>query len=189
MKKEPSKSDYNTLLQERMSDQQAVAHLYDRHRSEFVAFVRQNFSLDRSSAVELYQECFIALYENVQSGKLRELTCSLKTYLCRIAHHKMCNRWRDRKPHTSLPEQLTEQDQAWSHQEQIVYELVRQMKEPCNTVLMLYYWEQCSMEEIARKMNYAGAQVAKNRKLICMRKLKSALMARFSDEKIVPYEK
>lgn len=60
--------------------------------------------------------------------------------------------------------------------------MVQQMQEPCNTVLTLYYWEQRTMEEIARKMNYSGAQVAKNRKLICMRKLKSTLYKRFVSE-------
>lgn len=186
MREKISESDCNALLQSRMSDQQAVTHLYDRHRSEFVAFARKTFALGRNDAVELYQECFIALYENVQSGKLAELTCSLKTYLCRIARNKICNRWRNHKPHTPLTEQLSsEQDDAWSRQEQIAYELVQQMEEPCNTVLTLYYWERCSMEQIARKMNYAGAQVAKNRKLICMRKLRSALTARFSAEEII----
>lgn len=187
MKREPLKSDYSDLLQGRMSDQLAVSKLYDRYRGDFVAFARQGFSLDKSEAIELYQECFVALYENVHSGKLTELTCSLKTYLLRIARNKMLKRWRDKKISIELSDTIVVDDGEWTIQEQITYDVVRQMEEPCNTVLMLYYWEQLSMNDIARKMNYSGAQVAKNRKLICMRKLKSVLTARFSDEGVLEY--
>lgn len=185
MRKESLESDYNDLLQGRMSDQMAVSKLYDRCRGEFVAFVQPNFSLDRREAVELYQECFIALYENVNSGKLTTLTCSLKTYLIRIAKNKMLNRWRDKKTEIEIDDQFAEDNEVWTIQEQITYDVVQQMEEPCNTVLMLYYWERLSMDDIARKMNYAGAQVAKNRKLSCMRKLKLVLAARFSAEGIL----
>lgn len=187
MRRESSKSGYSDLLRGRMSDQQAVSKLYDRYRGDFVAFARQGFMLDKSEAIELYQECFVALYENVHSGKLTELTCSLKTYLFRIAKNKMLNRWRDKKLSFELSDTLVAGDEDWTIEEQIAYDVVRQMEEPCNTVLMLYYWDELSMSEIARKMNYAGAQVAKNRKLICMRKLKSVLTARFSSEGISEY--
>lgn len=169
-----------------MSDQRAVSQLYDRYRGEFITFVGKNFSLGKNEAIELYQECFIALYENVRNGNLTTLTCSLKTYLFRIAKNKMFNRWRDSKLQPESYDRATachtEGDEEWNVRQQIAYEVVHEMKEPCNTVLRLYYWEKLSMSQIARKMNYAGVQVAKNRKLSCMRKLKSILTARFSAE-------
>lgn len=185
MRRKSSESDYSGLLQGRMSDQRAVSKLYDRYRGEFIAYVRQTFSLDRSTAVDLYQECFIALYENVQSGKLTSLSCSLKTYLISIAKNKMFNRWRDKKILVELNDQIVAENEDWTIREQIAYDVVQQMEEPCNTVLMLYYWDRLSMDDIARKMNYAGAQVAKNRKLSSMRKLKSVLSARFSAEGVI----
>ena len=81
-----------------------------------------------------------------------------------------------------LTEDFIEHDDEWTPQHQITYEIVQRMEEPCNTVLTLYYWDKCSMEEIARKMNYSGAPVAQNRKSLCLRKLKSVLYKKFVSE-------
>lgn len=183
MKKEHSKSEYkDTLTGIRSGDNRLISHLYDLYRGEFIAFVHRDFSLGEDDAVELYQESFIALYENVRNGKLTELTVSLKTYLFRIARNKMMNRLRDSKPHVPLTEDFMENEDEWSVCQQITYEVVRRMEEPCNRILTLYYWDKCSMEEIARRMSYSGAAVAQNRKSICMRKLKSVLFSKFSSE-------
>lgn len=183
MKNESSESAYKDALSGiRSGDNRLISHIYDLYRGEFVAFVRRDFSIGEEDAVELYQESFIALYENVRNGKLRELTVSLKTYLFRIARNKMMNRLRDSKLHVSLTEDLMENEDEWGVRQQITYDIVRQMEEPCNTILMLFYWDKCNMEEIARRMNYSGAPVAQNRKSICMRKLKSVLFRKFSSE-------
>lgn len=183
MKKEYSESVYSeTLSGIRSGDNKLVSRLYDMYRGEFIAYVCREFSLDRDDAVELYQESFIALYENVRDGKLMRLTASLKTYLFRIARNKMMNRLRDSKSHMPLTEDFIEHDDEWTPQHQITYEIVQRMEEPCNTVLTLYYWDKCSMEEIARKMNYSGAPVAQNRKSLCLRKLKSVLYKKFVSE-------
>ena len=164
MKKEYSESVYSeTLSGIRSGDNKLVSRFYDMYRGEFIAYVCREFSLDRDDAVELYQESFIALYENVRDGKLMRLTASLKTYLFRIARNKMMNRLRDSKPHMPMTEDFREHDDEW-------------------TVLTLYYWDKCSMEEIARKMNYSGAPVAQNRKSLCLRKLKSVLYKKFVSE-------
>lgn len=161
-----------------------VARLYDLYRNEFIGYARRCFSLSEAEAEEIYQESFIALYENVRRGRLTRLTVSLKTYLFRIARNKILNARRGAAGkngdlHDALPEAGNDD---WAARQEIVYRTVQQMQEPCNTVLTLYYWERRSMEEIARTLNYAGAQVAKNRKLACMRKLKAVLTAKFTAE-------
>ena len=171
-----------SMIAIRSGDNKLVSRFYDMYRGEFIAYVCREFSLDRDDAVELYQESFIALYENGRDGKLMILTASLKTYLFRIARNKMMNRLRDSKPHMPLTEDFIEHDDEWTPQHQITYEIVQRMEEPCNTVLTLYYWDKFSMEEIARKMNYSGAPVAQNRKSLCLRKLKSVLYKKFVSE-------
>lgn len=181
MKKRDEINPFTAIAQ---SDGGAISQLYDRYRGEFVAFARGEFSLREYDAVEIYQESFIALYENITNGKLTRLTASLKSYLFQIGRHKMLNKHRNEAGRRSvdLTEAITERSREWDLREQITYELVQQMQEPCNTVLTLYYWEELTMEQIARKMNYLGAQVAKNRKSLCMRKLKTTLYKRFVAE-------
>lgn len=95
MKKESSESAYNDPLTAiRLSDHGAVSQLYDKYRREFVAFAGREFSLREYDAVEIYQESFVALYENVKNGKLTHLTASLKSYLFQIGRYKMLNRHR-----------------------------------------------------------------------------------------------
>jgi RNA polymerase sigma factor, sigma-70 family len=160
-----------------------IARLYDMYRGEFIAFAGKHFSLGEDDAVDVYQESFIALYENIRSGRLGNLCVSLKTYLFRIARNKMLNRQRGMKGRLEpLSENIAVESDDWSIRQEIVYGLVERMEEPCNTVLVLYYWERRNMEEIADAMSYASAQVAKNRKSSCMRKLKNVLLARFTEE-------
>ena len=40
-------------------------------------------------AEEIYNDAILALYQNVKEGKLKELTCSLQTYINRIGEHKV----------------------------------------------------------------------------------------------------
>lgn len=168
-------------------DGRHVTRLYELYRGEFVAFARRGFSLGEAEAMEIYQESFIALYENIRCGKLTRLTVSLKTYLFRIARNKILNARRNASgKNAGLHDALLQtQSDDWAARQEIVYRVVRQMQEPCSTVLTLYYWERWSMEEIARTLNYAGAQVAKNRKLACMRKLKAVLTAKFIAEGLI----
>lgn len=190
MKNESSGSDAKTggvLTYIGSGDGRHITRIYELYRGEFVAFARRSFSLGEAEAVEIYQESFIALYENIRQGKLTRLSASLKTYLFRIARNKILNARRNTSGknaplHEALPE-IGNDD--WAARQEIVYRTVRQMQEPCSTVLTLYYWERRSMAEIARAMNYAGAQVAKNRKLACMRKLKAVLTAKFADEGLI----
>lgn len=168
-------------------DRRHVAHLYELYRREFVAFARRCYSLDEAAAAEVYQASFIALYENIREGRLARLSVSLKTYLFRIARNKILNARRDA---AGKNEELREafpdfETDGWAARQEIVYRTVQEMREPCSTVLTLYYWERRSMEQIARTMNYAGAQVAKNRKLACMRKLKAVLTAKLTAEGLI----
>lgn len=155
MKEEHSESAYDEALSAiRSGDNKSVSSLYDRYRGEFIAFVCRDFLLDKNDAVELYQESFIALYENVSNGKLTKLTASLKTYLFRIARNKMMNRMRDSKPHVPLTDEFVENEDDWTPQHQITYEIVQQMQEPCNTVLTLFllgqmqYGRDCPSDEL-----------------------------------------
>ena len=156
------------------------------YREEFIAFAHRHFSLNGDDAIEIYQESFIALYENVHSGRLDSLSVSLKTYLFRIARNKILNRRRDTAGKSKpLPDHIATESSDWEQKQEIAYDLVLKMEEPCNTVLTLYYWECRSMEYIAGEMNYASAQVAKNRKAVCMRKLKEVLIKRFTVEGLI----
>ncbi len=46
--------------------------------------------------------------------------------------------------------------------------------EPCRSLLIGFYYEKLSMEELANKLNYKNENVAKQQKLRCKDRLKNA---------------
>ncbi|MDO4557066.1 MAG: hypothetical protein Q4B70_18300, partial [Lachnospiraceae bacterium] len=67
-----------------------LAKVYDKHKSGFMAFVRScfpNFSVQ--DAEEIYNDSFLVTYNDIQTGKLNNLTCSLQTYINQVGKYKI----------------------------------------------------------------------------------------------------
>jgi RNA polymerase sigma factor (sigma-70 family) len=48
---------------------------------------------------------------------------------------------------------------------------MERLGDPCRAILLLYYYEEMSMEEIARRMGFANADTAKSKKYQCKKAL------------------
>ncbi len=59
---------------------------------------------------------------------------------------------------------------------QLVAALMVQIGEPCKTLLELFYYYSWSMAEIAERMNYNNANVAKTQKSRCVKQLKQMVL-------------
>lgn len=58
---------------------------------------------------------------------------------------------------------------------------INQLKEPCYSILMMFYFKKMSFNAIARVMNYKTEKVVKNQKYRCIQQLKDSLPADFYD--------
>jgi RNA polymerase sigma-70 factor (ECF subfamily) len=164
--------------------------LYEKLKQIFMKFASKNFSIDREAMEDIYQETFIALYENMQNG-----TCppavSCQTYMLAIAKHKLLNYLRDNHldlsniPEEKIHENRFYESEDWIQKQEIVYREVCKMQEPCNRILSLFYYDRKSMEEIAEMFNYKNEQVAKNRKYLCIKKLKEIIITRLKEEDLI----
>lgn len=193
MKTRHSESDIEqdkdiTLNKIRRNDESEIAYIYKLYREDFIKYAIKNFNLSYSDATEMYQESFVALYQNIKNGKLSSLTSSLRTYLFQIGKYKMLNQNRDNKTDNIAISEIKDLDDTeeltedWKCKQEITYQVVADMGEPCFTVLSLYYWERKSMAEIASIFNYKSEQIAKNRKSLCLKKLKALLLDKFKSE-------
>jgi len=142
--------------------------------------MKKRYAVDEDVISDIYQESFIALYDNIKEGRLNHLTSSLKTYLFRVGINRICKyqekgknmeRFEKYDIHTFEDYPVDE----WIEMQEKVYEIVNKLEEPCNTVLSLFYWKHKNMQEIAGIMNYKNEQVAKNRKSLCLKTLKGIL--------------
>lgn len=177
------------------SDEAEISNLYLLYREPFMAFALKHFDYDRESAADLYQDSFMALYQNIVEGRITHLSASLKTYLFQIGKFKMMNRDRQTRSRQTvdLRDDIGNVEQSYADHGQasmsdITFEEVSAMEEPCCSVLSLYYWERKSMAQIAHEMNYKNENVAKNRKSLCMKKLRRVLSTRFQREGVTYYD-
>lgn len=176
------------------SDEVEISRLYLLYREPFIAFAMKHFDYDSDSAADVYQDSFLAMYQNIIDGNITQLSASLKTYLFQIGKFKMMNRHRHTKSRQTVDiredvvciDSLSTDEQTSINA--ITFEEVSAMKEPCCSVLSLYYWERKSMVQIAHALNYKNEQVAKNRKSLCLKKLKSVLSFRFQKEGFAYYD-
>ena len=73
---------------------------------------------------------------------------------------------------------IDESEALTEHDCILIRKYVKQMKEPCATVLGLFYFKDYSMQQIAQQMNYKNSDVAKTRKNKCMSQLMDAINKR-----------
>lgn len=162
-----------------------VDRLYNLYKEPFVRFASKYYPIDETTALDIYQESFMALYLNVRDGKYKESQVSLKTYLFEIGKHQICKHLSKNRVEVVdiqlLSSEWVEQNydaEDWAEAQEIVRRLISEADDICNKVLTLYYWEKIKMEEIARRMNYKTEQVAKNKKRSCLRRLEFELKKR-----------
>ena len=166
-----------------------VDRLYELYKAPFVSFLRKQYGIDEETALDLYQDSFSTLCQNVQNGNYTEGHTSLKTYLVEIGKRKACNglrRNRMEKEQSLFSEWITanEISREWEEAQEIAARLVQETEDICRRVLTFFYWERLSMAEIAERMNYKDADVAKNKKSSCLRRLTFALQKRLEDADI-----
>ncbi|MEM6829666.1 MAG: sigma-70 family RNA polymerase sigma factor [Bacteroidota bacterium] len=133
-------------------------------------------------AKDVYQEALLAFWQKASSGKL-VLTSKISTYLYSIC----LNQWRkelDRKSRMSGEEVDGEEYQTHEEKERfrIVRECIEELGDVCRDVLTYYYFDGLSMQEIAKKMNFANTDTAKTKKYKCKKKLDSLIKSRYTTE-------
>jgi len=151
-----------------------IMRLYDLYRNMFIRLTA-SYKVDESTVVDIFQQSFIAFYENLMNNKIEYRSTDMRTYIFRIGFNKL-NTYVNRRKETELLDNFmymtSEDDNSDDEMLKIVNRMIEEMGEPCKKVLSLFYHENNSMREIAGKMNYSCEQVAKNRKNLCFKTLK-----------------
>jgi len=131
-------------------------------------------------ARDVFQEAMIVLYEKVKSGSF-ELNCLIKTYLysvCRRLWLKRLSQLQRISPEVEkLEETVPVEEDLDSHEQknvdfQVMEKSMKNLGEPCKSLLEAYYHQKKSMVEIAVSFGYTNADNAKNQKYKCLMRLK-----------------
>jgi len=185
----------NSLSVIKTNNHRKITELYNEHKTPFISYSIKNFDITRDIAEDIYQDAFLALHQNVQNGKLEDLTVPLRSYLFQIGKNKIYDHFKKAKKEVEIEKishilssdgELGNFDSIYADEESpskqkelIVYNTIRQLESPCKEVLSYYYWDKKSMKEISELMDYSSADVAKTQKSKCMKRIKAYIVERF----------
>jgi RNA polymerase sigma-70 factor (ECF subfamily) len=172
------------------NNQHKITEIYNEHKGTFLSFSKKNFNLPKEIAEDIYQDAFLSMHQNIQTGKLTELTVPLRTYLFQIGKNKIFDYYKKTKNEidSGLDDFSPIYEEEESNTEErnlIVYNAVSQMESPCKEILFYYYWEEKSMKEIAQLKEYSNADVAKTQKSKCMKKVKAFIAEKLKKANLI----
>jgi RNA polymerase sigma factor (sigma-70 family) len=162
----------------RNGNDQALAELFQKNRRPITSLVVRNQGTE-DDAEDILQEALVVLWENIQSG-LFQYQAKLSTYIYATAKNiwfRRLARRRKELPATNEAFEVASEDatpqEELEENERIsaIQGAMGQIGNPCRDILLLYYWEEQSMEEIALRLGFANADTVKSKKYQCKRAL------------------
>ena len=134
-------------------------------------------------AEDIFQEALFLLVRKVREGDFK-LSAKLSTYLYSVCRYLWQDELKRRKmtlpydPETELTgieeQELSEAIQRESRA-QVAEKVVRELKDRCRELLLLFYEGRMRLKEIAAKMGYSSENTAKNQKYKCLETAKNRL--------------
>ena len=161
-------------------DEKALEFIYKKYYRMMTKLVITNSGTEEE-ARDVYQDALVVFWQKARSGNL-VLTSKMSTYIYSICQ----NLWRkelDRKKRLSNEEKDSSEsmDLDSPEREKIIAQCLEQLGETCRKVLMFYYFDELSMQEIADKLGFANTDTAKTKKYKCKQKLDELVKAQYSE--------
>lgn len=171
-----------TLDKIKQGDNIAFTKMYEAYKDAFIAFAGK-YGIGNEDAIEIYQESIIALFENAASGKLQELTSSVKTYVFSIGKYKILEFLRASKRTTHLESfHLKDDYETIEIKENVLTEKQRLLKlnfsnlgARCQNILEQFYLFGKTIAEIKEFENYENENTVKAQKSRCLKQLKQLI--------------
>ena len=174
------------LAHDKIKVSQVLEALYIRFYKDVEKYILSKGG-SSDEAKDIYQEGMTAFYVQVKKGKFRQ-EAKIKTYVIAICKNIWFREIKKRKPRVELsdsmfdPEELkidinTERPNDLTYD---VFQIFKQLKEDCQKILELYYFEKYSMQAIAKEFNFASVQSAKNKKMKCLNYLRQKIKTHLS---------
>lgn len=163
-------------------DEAYTKKLYKQHKSRFVSWFMKQYKLDQQEGVAIYHQAFLVFYYQVRRQKLTTLKSSIETYLFGIGKKLMLKEQAKERNFRDLAEaelvvanyEVTEREDR-QHEKTVVRQILQQVKEPCKSILTMYYYREFSLESIANRLGYKNSGAVKKKKSLCLRHIRQQL--------------
>ncbi len=174
-------ADKEVFKRIRANDRTVLGELFIVNEKPISSYIQKNGG-SLEDAQDYLQEAIIILWQKVNSETL-ELSAKISTYLFAIARNKWMAESRRRKKHdynsTQLEKISTNNDSLLDligeEEKNAVHDALQKLGSPCRELLLMYYFEERKMAEIARLLHFANSDVVKSKKYQCKKALEELL--------------
>ena len=175
-------------------DSNEIFQFISKEWNKVLPYLKKRFEIGEEDCKDIFQESVIILYNNIQLGKLNNLTSSLSTYFISICKNKALEFIRKNSKYTHLETErsfdlidgeiksdkieallaLDDGDSVIQEQkEALVREIVKDLPSPCNELLWGFYRDELSMKTLAEMYNYKSESSVKVTKHRCCEKFRA----------------
>lgn len=160
------------------NDNKVIESIYHTNRNHFISWAQLNYNISLSDCQDVFQEAMIIFVTKIQNKQIISIKTSVKTLLFGIGKQLIRNRLkliynkgvREEKYYRKVINEHinNETDDRYVH----IMSVLDDMKEPCRSMLKLFYIDNLSLKEIAVILSYKSAESVKVQKHRCLMKLK-----------------
>ncbi|MFP2997077.1 sigma-70 family RNA polymerase sigma factor [Spongiivirga sp. MCCC 1A20706] len=166
--------------------EQAFKKVYEDNREKFVLFAKR-YDLTDDEVIDIYQDAYIVFHENIVSGKIKQFTSTISTYLFSIGKFMIMDKMRknnktirSEKVMSVVKEEVDINDfeidiTAPSERQLLLKKFFSSLGEQCQKILTLFYYRGLTIDEIMEVGNYASKNVVKSQKSRCLKTLKDKI--------------
>ncbi|MDX1271186.1 RNA polymerase sigma factor [Bizionia paragorgiae] len=161
--------------------------IYENNRTKFLNFARR-YGLEDDDIVDVYQDAYIAFYNNVMSGKLETLTSSVSTYIISIGKFMIFDKLKRNKTvrtvdfdvsvlqkNANIVDAMDIETEALTVQQRLLKKHFKTLGRQCQELLTLFYYRGFTIKEILNHGSYNSENVVKSAKSRCMKTLKERI--------------
>lgn len=159
----------------RIGQASAYQNLYRQCFPMVWKYVRNNHG-SKEDAIDLLQDAMVILYRNLQKENFM-LTCKVSSYIYAVCRQNWLYFLRKKKLASidinSLVDTIPEETKAIeSLTDEQLNALLDKLDQVSKQLLVLFYYQNKSLEEIAAQLNLTSANTAKVKKFRCLNRLK-----------------
>lgn len=160
-----------------------VRELYERYYFTIKMSIL-NMGGNEEDCSDIFQESVLVLIELIRTGKYRGES-ELKSYLNGIAKNLWLREIRTRKRRNDREQRYESGNDGITHDvhygiftkevSQTLNEVFNGIGQTCKKILRGFYFDNLSMKELMQQFDYESEQVLRNKKSLCMKKIKTLL--------------
>lgn len=180
------KRNISQPVSENIFSEKSMEQLYTLYRGRFIGYIQKRYQLEEEMVSDIYHDSFLLMMDNIRTGKYQKQDASLLTYLLGIGKNLVLKKLRKKNERPLVAGWISEllPDTDWKSALEEAGRLIGEGETVCNQILQFFYWEKLSMSDIAERLGYQSAEVAKSKKNSCMRRFSFELKRRLESKGI-----